>query len=57
MLNRSLIRAPMPCIDYVICHELCHRCEVHHRPTSWQLLSHYFPDWEDRKRRLDHFVL
>ena len=57
VLNRSLIKAPMPCIDYVICHELCHRFEAHHGPAFWQLLARQMPDWEDRKRRLEQVML
>lgn len=54
VLNRDLIKAPLPCIDYVICHELCHRFEPHHGPTFWQLLARQMPDWEERKKRLEH---
>lgn len=54
VLNRSLIRAPTSCIDYVICHELCHRFEAHHGPAFWHILARYMPDWEDRKQRLEH---
>jgi predicted metal-dependent hydrolase len=56
VLNRDLIKAPVPCIDYVICHELCHRFELHHAPAFWQLLSRQMPDWEERKKRLEQMV-
>ena len=57
VLNRNLIKAPTPCIDYVICHELCHRFEPHHGPAFWQLLARHMTDWEERKQRLEHFLL
>ena len=57
VLNRILIKAPTPCIEYVICHELCHRFHAHHGPAFWQLLGRYMPEWEDRKKRLEHIML
>lgn len=57
VLNRSLIKAPTPCIDYVICHELCHRFKAHHGLAFWQLLGLQMPDWKDRKQRLEHVML
>lgn len=56
-LNRDLIRAPIPCIDYVITHELCHLKHPDHSPAFWQLLDQVMPDWEKRKRRLERVMI
>ncbi len=52
-LNSELIKAPSHCIDYVVCHELCHLRHPHHGPEFYRLLSRVMPDWELRKRRLE----
>lgn len=52
-LNVDLVRAPRECIDYVICHELCHLEHEHHGPEFRALLEQMLPDWERRKHRLE----
>ena len=53
ILNRSLIKASVDAIDYVITHELCHIRYDHHRPAFYQLLDRVMPDWERRKIKLE----
>ncbi len=53
ILNRRLIAASVPAIDYVITHELCHIRHPHHGPEFYALLSRVMPDWEARKRKLE----
>lgn len=53
LLNRSLIRAAVSEIDYVITHELCHRVHHHHGPKFFELLDRVMPDWPERKRSLE----
>lgn len=53
ILNRSLIRASVDAIDYVITHELCHMPHLHHGPAFYQLLDGVMPDWEKRKAKLE----
>lgn len=53
LLNPELIRAPTPCIDYVIIHELCHMKEYNHSSQFYTLLAKYSPDWEKWKNRLE----
>ena len=55
VLNPELVKAPRPCIDYVIMHELCHLKERHHGKTFYALLSRCMPDWQERKNRLALF--
>jgi hypothetical protein len=53
LLNPHLVKAPRPCIDYVICHELCHLQEHNHSPRYYRLLGQMMPDWQRVKARLD----
>ena len=55
-LNVDLIRAPLPCIDYVIVHELAHSREPNHGRAFFELLGQLMPDWEIRKRTLERFL-
>lgn len=53
LLNPRLIKAPRPCIDYVLVHELCHLKIHNHSHAYYRLLDALLPDWEERKRELD----
>jgi predicted metal-dependent hydrolase len=52
-LNADLVRAALPCIDYVIVHELAHARHAHHKRAFFELLEQMLPDWKDRKQRLE----
>ncbi len=56
-LNLSLVRAPRPCIEYVVTHELCHVLYRNHDAGFFRLLGQVMPDWEQRKRRLEASLL
>lgn len=51
-LNLNLIKAPLPCLDYVIIHELCHIRVPNHGPRFWNLVGRYVPDHAELRRRL-----
>jgi len=53
LLNVSLIKAPIQCVDYVIVHELCHLRFHNHGPQFYRMLGRCMPDWESRKKRLE----
>ena len=55
MLNYQLVQAPIPLIDYVITHELCHIDHGDHGPAFLTGLNRMMPDWERRKVRLEAF--
>ncbi|UFZ02603.1 M48 family metallopeptidase [Bradyrhizobium ontarionense] len=55
-LNRDLIRAPLPCIDYVIIHELAHSRHPNHGRAFFDLLTQMMPDWERRKLALERML-
>ncbi|MFZ5561789.1 MAG: M48 family metallopeptidase [Pseudomonadota bacterium] len=56
-LNASLARAPRPCIEYVITHELCHLKFRDHDARFFKKLASIMPDWEARKKRLEESLL
>jgi predicted metal-dependent hydrolase len=55
-LNLALIQAPRPCIEYVICHELCHIEHPGHGSAFYRKLEGFLPDWKDRKLRLERML-
>lgn len=53
ILNPELVKAPSPCIEYVIVHELCHLRHPNHSRAFFQMLDAALPDWRERKERLE----
>ena len=53
ILNPELIKAPKPCIEYVIIHELCHLVHKNHTRKFFDLQAKEMPDWERWKNRLE----
>jgi predicted metal-dependent hydrolase len=51
-LNWRLIMAPLPLLDYVAAHELCHVVHKNHSPRFWRLLTTVMPDWQARRKTL-----
>ncbi len=56
-LNVNLVRAPRPCIEYVVTHELCHLKHRSHDAQFFRLLAQVMPDWAQRKQRLEAALL
>lgn len=57
-LNYYLYKASIPCIEYVILHELTHFLYPHHNKDFYDFLTIHMPDWQERKKQLDYeFVL
>ncbi len=52
-LNPALIRVPRHCIEYVICHELCHLEEHNHSRRFYDLLDRNVSRWRSTKNELD----
>lgn len=52
-LNPQLVRAPSPCIDYVIAHEVCHLKHPSHDKAFYRLLSEQMPNWQAVKLKLE----
>lgn len=55
ILNRHLVRMPLPMIDYVIVHELCHIHHPHHGQGFLDALTAKMPDWRKRRDELNRF--
>ncbi|MGB4100756.1 MAG: SprT family zinc-dependent metalloprotease [Alphaproteobacteria bacterium] len=51
-LNWRLIMTPLPLLDYVVAHELCHIVHKNHGGEFWCLLASVMPDYRDRRRQL-----
>jgi len=51
-LNTHLIKAPLPVLDAVIAHELCHLEEMNHGKAFYALLERLNPNWREDRARL-----
>jgi len=51
-LNTHLIKAPLPVLDSVIAHELCHLKEMNHGKAFYALLEQLNPNWRADRVRL-----
>lgn len=56
-LNYYLYKAPPPCIDYVVLHELTHFLYPKHNKDFYEFLTVHMPDWKERKRILDYEIV
>lgn len=56
-LNYYLYKASPPCIEYVVLHELTHFLYPKHNKDFYAFLTVYMPDWQERKRILDHEIV
>ncbi|PLX05345.1 MAG: metal-dependent hydrolase [Marinilabiliales bacterium] len=56
ILNTELIKAPRPCIEYVIIHELCHLVHHNHTGKFIELQTKEMPDWEKWKEKLENLL-
>lgn len=51
-LNWRLILAPLPILDYVVVHELCHVLNKNHGPRFWGQVASVMPDYKLRRKNL-----
>jgi predicted metal-dependent hydrolase len=51
-LNWRLILAPLPVLDYVVVHELCHVRNKNHGKLFWAQVASVMPDWKTRRKHL-----
>jgi len=56
IVNTHLVKAPRPCIDYVLIHELAHLKHHDHGPEFWSLLDNHAVGWRKDKAQLDNLV-
>ncbi len=50
--NYKLIFLPLPLMQHVIIHELCHTKHLNHSMRFWNLVATFDPAWRDHKREL-----
>ena len=46
-LNLNLIKKPLPCLEYVLVHELVHLLEASHNQRFYKLMDRFMPQWRD----------
>ena len=56
ILNEALVCASKKCIDYVVCHELCHYYHKNHSVAFYSLLGSKIPNWVKVKEELERGV-
>jgi len=56
-LNLRLARVPMPCVEYVVAHEVCHLVHPDHSAAFYGELERMMPEWRERKKLLNAFDL
>jgi hypothetical protein len=52
-LNLLLLKAPLPLVEYVVIHELCHLQEQNHGAGFKALMDELLPDWKQRRQQLN----
>lgn len=56
-LNLELMKHPLPCLEYVVVHELVHLHERLHNARFWGLVDQFMPDWREHKAALSRVPL
>ena len=56
-LNLELIKRPLPCLEYVLVHELTHLHERLHNARFWGLMDQFLPDWRTQRTELNRVQL
>ena len=57
LLNLDLAKKPIPCLEYIILHELIHFKERQHNDRFKALLDSYMSDWRARRDLLNQLPL
>ena len=53
ILNLSLTKTPVECIEYVILHELSHFKYQNHSKKFYTFIEKFMPDWKERRNLLN----
>ncbi len=56
-LNLELAKKPLPCLEYVVVHEMTHLLERNHTPRFRALLDEFIPNWRTVREELNTFIL
>lgn len=52
-LNLELAKKPIPCLEYIIIHEMTHLLERNHNTRFIALMNGFLPNWKDIKEELN----
>jgi hypothetical protein len=52
-LNLELAKKPVPCLEYIIVHELVHLLERHHNDNFNAIMKQVLPQWRMRRAELN----
>ena len=52
-LNLELAKKPVPCLEYIVVHELLHLLERRHSEQFTALMDQWLPDWRNRRSVLN----
>lgn len=55
-MNLHLVKAPQPCIDYIVLHELCHFVVSNHSKDFYRLVESFMPGWREADKLLKAFA-
>lgn len=53
VLNLSLIKTPIECVEYVVLHELSHFKYPNHSKNFYGFIEKIMPDWKERRKLLN----
>jgi hypothetical protein len=51
--NLELAKKPLPCLEYIVVHELIHLLERHHNVVFLSYMDKFLPNWKQLKRELN----
>jgi predicted metal-dependent hydrolase len=57
LFNLELAKKPLPCVEYVVVHELVHLIERKHNDRFKAILDQHLPKWRSLKEELNRFIL
>lgn len=52
---RQLVEAPLPCVEYVVCHELIHFLHPNHSKAFYAALERFCPHWKAQRETLNSY--
>ncbi len=52
LFNWRCIMAPLPIVDYIVVHEMCHMVHKNHSKQFWDMVASILPDYKERREWL-----
>ena len=52
-INLELAKKPLPCLEYIVVHEMIHLLERHHNDRFFSLIEKFIPQWKFYKEELN----